>query len=175
MRPVRKSSEGPEVVHPILSDKYAISERLERARVGRWTQYQKQVDPYQVETRNFPLSPPLPPSPMPSLPSNIVPDRVEKPRARRKTFGLITTIVLVLVAFLVGGGVGGGIGGSLVAKEKSKPRITYASFNPWSFLNFANRFLFQDIYHSSHSNFDCSGSSRHNNCTAGCSLLPLDT
>lgn len=129
MRPVRKSSEGPEVVHTVLPDKYAISERLERARVGRWTQYQKQVDPYQVETRNFPLSPPLPPSPMPSLPSNIVPDRVEKPRARRKTFRLITTIILVVVAFLVGGGVGGGIGGALVAKEKSKPRITYVSFD----------------------------------------------
>jgi hypothetical protein len=71
---------------------------------------------------------------MPSLPSNIVPDRVEKPRARRKTFGLITTIILVLVGFLVGGGVGGGIGGSLVAREKSKPRITYASFGLHIFL-----------------------------------------
>jgi len=132
MRPVRKSSEGPEVVQPILSDKYAISERLERARIGRWTQYQKQVDPYQVETRNFPLSPPLPPippSPMPTLPSNILPDRVEKPRARRKVFGLITTVILVLAAFLVGGAVGGGIGGALVAKEKSKSRITYVPLN----------------------------------------------
>jgi hypothetical protein len=64
---------------------------------------------------------------MPSLPSNIVPDRVERTRTGRKTFGLITTIILVIVAFLVGGGIGGGIGGSMVAKEKSKPRIVYVS------------------------------------------------
>ncbi|TVY80509.1 hypothetical protein LSUE1_G003309 [Lachnellula suecica] len=117
MRPVQNSSEAPEVVLPDPPDKYAISERLERARVGRWTQYQKQVDPYHTETRNFP------PSPMPSLPSNIVPDRVNRPRTRQKSFGLLTTVVLIIVAFLLGGGIGGGIGGAMAAKEKSKSKI----------------------------------------------------
>lgn len=97
-------------------DKYAISERLEKARVGRWTQCQKQVDPYQVETRNFP-------SPMPSLPSNIVPERVVERRRRKRTCGVGMTVLLVVVAFLLGGGVGGGVGGSIVAKEKGRPRV----------------------------------------------------
>ncbi|TVY93006.1 hypothetical protein LAWI1_G003058 [Lachnellula willkommii] len=115
MRPLRKSSEGPEVVQPDYPDKYAISEKLGNARMGRWTQCQKQFDPYRVETRNFP-------SPMPNLPSNIVPDRVGRIGTKRKTFGLITTVILVIIAFLVGGGIGGGIGGAVVAKERSKDR-----------------------------------------------------
>ncbi|TVY46317.1 hypothetical protein LOCC1_G005407 [Lachnellula occidentalis] len=115
MRPLRKSSEGPEVVQPYYPDKYAVSEKLESARMGRWTQSQKQVDPYRVETRNFP-------SPMPKLPSNIVPDRVERIGRKGKTFGLITTIILVIIAFLVGGGIGGGIGGAMAAKDKSKDK-----------------------------------------------------
>ena len=115
MHPVRWSSEAPEVVQSSLRDKYAVSERFEKARIGRWTQCQKQVDPYQVETRNFPC-------PMLGLPSNIIPDRAERTRTGPKTVGLITTIILVIVSLLVGGGVGGGIGGSMVAKEKSKSR-----------------------------------------------------
>lgn len=115
MLPLRKSSEGPEVVQPDYPDKYAISEKLSNARLGRWTQSQKQVDPSRVETRNFP-------SPMPNLPSNIVPDRVERIGTKRKTFGLVTTVILVIIAFLLGGGIGGGIGGAMVAKEKSKDR-----------------------------------------------------
>ncbi|TVY41769.1 hypothetical protein LSUB1_G003739 [Lachnellula subtilissima] len=117
MRPLRKSSEGPEVVQPDYPDKYAISEKLGNARIARWTQSQKQVDPYRVETRHFP-------SPMPKLPSNIVPDRVERIGTKRKTFGLITTVILVIIAFLIGGGIGGGVGGAMVAKEKSKDRPT---------------------------------------------------
>jgi hypothetical protein len=44
----------------------------------------------------------------------------EKPVPRRRTFGLVTTIVFVLVAFIVGGGIGGGVGGALATQEKTR-------------------------------------------------------
>lgn len=70
----------------------------------------------EVETRHYP-------HPMPTLPSNIVPDLAEKPERRKRAFGLVTTLILVSVAFVFGGGVGGGIGGALLATENSKPRV----------------------------------------------------
>jgi len=47
----------------------------------------------------------------------------EKPMPRRRTFGLLTFVICILIAFLIGGGIGGGVGGAIAAKEKSKLRF----------------------------------------------------
>ncbi|RDL35902.1 uncharacterized protein BP5553_06514 [Venustampulla echinocandica] len=120
-RPVRRSSEGPEVVDHQPEKHFCrysdIGERLRRGRVGNGTLSQKQLDPDEVETRSYP-SPVLPP--FPRLPRNIVPEFVERPRDRQRTCGLLMTIFLILAAFIIGGGIGGGVGGALVIKEKSR-------------------------------------------------------
>ncbi|CAG8957302.1 hypothetical protein HYFRA_00010725 [Hymenoscyphus fraxineus] len=115
-RPIRKSSEAPQVVDTECeAGIWGYGERLERNRPGAGTLSQKQLDPFDTESSKY-LSPILPTPRRDTTPS--LPDLpIEK---RRMNFGLTTTIFLVSLAFIIGGGVGGGIGGALVAKERSK-------------------------------------------------------
>lgn len=115
-RPIRKSSEAPQVVDPEHDGGiWTYGERLKRNRPGAATLSQKQLDPFDTESRKFPS--PIPPTPR----QDITPALPEPPiELRKRSFGWITTLCLVLLAFLIGGGVGGGVGGALVAKEKSK-------------------------------------------------------
>lgn len=124
--PVRRSSEGPEVVDHHREKSFCrygdIGEKLKRGRIGHGSLTQKELDPFEVETRTYP-SPLL--SPFPRLPRNIVPELVERPRDRRRTCGLFVTIVLIVLAFIIGGGIGGGVGGAMVLKEKSRNAYVY--------------------------------------------------
>jgi len=138
MRPVRKSSEGPEVVnsgHLDTPDKYMVSEDFDH---GRLFPYKANI-PYQPDDRPLEaevfLSPRTPDFPPPRAYDPLSPQRGHDPldlppisqadvrqheQRRRGAFGLIGMILLALVAFLVGGALGGGIGGSMVVKEKAK-------------------------------------------------------
>ncbi|EPE32124.1 hypothetical protein GLAREA_12206 [Glarea lozoyensis ATCC 20868] len=125
-RPLRKSSEAPEVVLHSDGDQKTIwtyAERLKRS--GHGTLHGKQIDMNDTESTKYPpttvgtpsLAPP--PSPIPTTLFTVdEDDRSIAPR--RISFGILETIVLVLVAFLIGGGIGGGIGGALFVKEKSR-------------------------------------------------------
>jgi hypothetical protein len=111
MRPVRKSSEGPEVVlngEGPEADKYFVPYR-ERIQKATGSQYQKQLDD-RIPTPEFP-PPPLTFEPPPHIP---------EPYLRRRTCGLVTTFLIAVIAFLIGGGIGGGVGGALVANEQAK-------------------------------------------------------
>jgi len=139
MRPLRKSSEAPEVVNDrdlFSPDKYMVSEAFDGQ--GRLFPYKANL-PYQpddrpLEAEVFP-SPRTPDFPPPRAYNPLSPQRGHDPldlppisqvdvqqheRRRNGAFGLIGMILLALVAFLVGGALGGGIGGSIVVKEKAK-------------------------------------------------------
>jgi hypothetical protein len=115
MRPSRRSSEAPEVVPGQLD---IIIDRFKRT--GQ-SQYQKQVDERETETKSFPPTPRLPYESVPSLTPSPSPLLYhEEPRARgrsRRALPLVTAIVLVVLAFLLGGGIGGGIGGALAVER----------------------------------------------------------
>lgn len=139
MRPVRKSSEAPEVVdHGYFKspDNYMVSESLDGQ--GRLFPYKANL-PYTPDNRPLeaevfpsprtpeystpraynPLSPQRGHDPLDLPPISQVDERQHEQR-RNGAFGLIGMILLALVAFLVGGALGGGIGGSMVVKEKAK-------------------------------------------------------
>ena len=113
MHPSRRSSEAPEVVPGQLD---IIIDRFKRT--GQ-SQYQKQVDVRETETKSFPPTPRLPYESVPSLTPSPSLYR-EEPRARgrsRRALPLVTAIVLVVLAFLLGGGIGGGVGGALAVER----------------------------------------------------------
>lgn len=129
MRPVRVSSEGPEVVPEQrlqTPDKYFVPLSLFPAQ----QQQIKKEDAPEPEEPDFPPHPAFSPtyskyskySQQTRTPVgyNPVPYGVSTREGPRKRFGLITTLILVLVAFILGGGVGGGVGGALFAKEKTR-------------------------------------------------------
>jgi hypothetical protein len=117
MHTSRRSSEAPEVVPGQLG---IIIDRFKRT--GQ-SQYQKQVDERETETKSFPPTPRLPYESVPSLapsPSRLLYYKEPRTRGRnRRALPLVTAIVLVVLAFLLGGGIGGGIGGAL-AVERTK-------------------------------------------------------
>jgi hypothetical protein len=123
-RPVvlRKSSEAPEVVVPEVNDQkttWTYAERLKRS--GHGTLYGKQVDLNDTESTKYPPTPQVPPPPSPIPTTLFTADDEDKSIApRRRTFGVLEMIILVLVAFLIGGGIGGGVGGALLVQEKSR-------------------------------------------------------
>lgn len=142
-QPSRISSEAPEVVpsQPQPPQQTAPREdfsngvpvstysEVDIKRSGGGSRHQKQVDTRETETRNYPLSPRVydwEPTPVTPTPRKLDVCEEEPYKAaerrigRRRTFGLVTTVALVVVAFLLGGGIGGGVGGALLAQEKSK-------------------------------------------------------
>jgi hypothetical protein len=122
MRPVRISSEGPEVVsdsqyqHDQQSpDKYLVpfSERFEREPTV--PVLQKLPDANQTSPQPQLYSPP--PKGYDNLPYMTHDQDHER---HDRGFPLLTTILLVLVAFLIGGGIAGGVGGAMVVKKQDK-------------------------------------------------------
>lgn len=114
MRPVRKSSEGPEVVQsPQLQspDKYlvAFSDRFERPS----TIFQQKLseEPKQKQQLTY-----IPPSGHYSSPTH----DLSEARSQARPFGLLSILILSLFTFLVGGGIGGGVGGVIAAKNQDK-------------------------------------------------------
>lgn len=148
MRPVRKSSEAPEVV-PLQTDLFVADaqSKVDSFRRKQGTQYEKQVA--DVQSPGFDArSPRTPGSPTPGYggayktPASVSSPRwtereyqtpgslydlsacnvqvaSDLPRRERKVCGLITTLVLVIAAFIIGGGVGGGVGGAFAVKNKN--------------------------------------------------------
>lgn len=108
MRPVRISSEGPEVIPKIPDRYFAPYTQGDQPRDPKATQYQKQVD-------QIPLFPPPPTG------GRSVRREPEQQQSRyRRPSGSLFTILLAIGAFLLGGGIGGGIGGAFIAKDRSK-------------------------------------------------------
>ncbi|KAG9235263.1 hypothetical protein BJ875DRAFT_278722 [Amylocarpus encephaloides] len=127
-RPVRNFSDAPEVVTPEIDDVESIfvtyQERFKR-QTGTL-----QIDPVETESRNFPP----PPLPLPSTPATPATPTTASPKPpastylgeekssfeRRRSLGILTTLIVAFVAFLIGGGIGGGVGGALLVKEKNR-------------------------------------------------------
>ncbi|KAG9240733.1 hypothetical protein BJ878DRAFT_273107 [Calycina marina] len=137
-RPLRKSSEAPEVVSSALQtpDKFMVSpvggqgelfpykhivrEPIERAFEG--DVFRSPMTPEFPRARTYnPLSPQHGHDPL-DLPPISHFDEQEHcdDRRRNGAISIIAMIIVGIVAFLLGGAVGGGIGGSMVIKEKSK-------------------------------------------------------
>lgn len=115
MQPSRLSSEAPEVVPGQIQVENLVYINYEEGRYKRASSedshYLKPWDERERENKK------LVPTPQ------IIYDQIsyqEKPVRRRRTFGLVTTIIFVLAAFFIGGGIGGGVGAALAAKEKSR-------------------------------------------------------
>lgn len=116
MRPVRKSSEGPEVVSPGFPsplqspDKYLVPFSGSFDRPSTIFQQKHFRDP-QAELNL-----------LPSLPKSC--DHLSftsRERHRRhRPIGTISISLLALFTFLLGGGIGGGVGGALVAKKQAR-------------------------------------------------------
>lgn len=124
MRPVRISSEGPEVVsdsryqHEQHSpDKYLVpfSERFDRQ--PTIPVIQTLPDEHQTSPQPQLYSPP--PKGYDNLPY-MTHDQDRERHERDRGFPLLTTILLVLVAFIIGGGIAGGVGGAMVVKRQDK-------------------------------------------------------
>jgi hypothetical protein len=115
MQPSRLSSEAPEVVPGQPQVENLVYINYEEGRYKRASSEDSHwLKPYDERERE---SKKLVPTPQ------IVYDQISyqgKPVRRRRTFGLVTTIIFVVVAFFIGGGIGGGVGGALAAKEKSR-------------------------------------------------------
>ena len=144
MHPIRKSSEGPEVV-PSQTESF-LAERqsnVDKSRIRKGTQYETPV----ADVQSPGLDPRSAASPTPGYGGGYeTPDSVSSPRGTerkyqtpgslydlsacdvqaasgiprrdRKGCGLVTTIILLIVAFIIGGGVGGGVGGAIAVKSK---------------------------------------------------------
>ncbi len=114
MQPSRISSEAPEVV-PGQPERLVYINYEE----GRYKRASSDQSPYlkPFDERRDKEKRKLVPTPQ------IAYEQIsyqEEPVPRRRTFGLVATIVFVLVAFFIGGGIGGGVGGALAAQEKSR-------------------------------------------------------
>lgn len=142
-RPQRISSEAPEVV-PQQPDLFVANSpsHVEKFKRKKGTHYEKQLAGYQspgLDSRSptpgdgvgyeTPASVSSPrgtereyqtPGALYDLSSYGLQVAAEPPYQGRRVFGLVTTILLVIVAFIIGGGVGGGIGGAIAAKNKDK-------------------------------------------------------
>jgi hypothetical protein len=113
MRPVRISSEGPEVVpdpRHESPDKYLVPfpEIFDRPPM---LFKQKQPDEREPEPAIF--TPPL-------KGYDLLPYGAQDNSRPNRSFGLITTLILALVCFLIGGGIGGGVGGAIAVKNQAK-------------------------------------------------------
>jgi hypothetical protein len=123
--PSRISSEAPEVVPGQPLPEPFVYMNYDEARAKRASsEGSEDIKPWEVREKEKGKLVPTP---------QVVYDQIsesevqisyqEKPIPRRRTFGLLPVIVLVLVAFFIGGGIGGGIGGAIAANAKAKLRF----------------------------------------------------
>jgi hypothetical protein len=123
--PSRISSEAPEVVPGQPLPEPFVYMTYEEARSKRASsEGSEDLKPWEVREKEKGKLVPTP---------QVVYDQVsesevqisyqEKPTPRRRTFGLLTFMICVLVAFLIGGGIGGGVGGAIAANKKAKLRF----------------------------------------------------
>lgn len=115
MRPVRRSSEGPEVVpSPRVEspDKYLVpfSDRFNRPSTIFQQKLSEEPEEEHPSARH-------PQHPVGRDDFSYV---SQEDGAYRRSFGLLTIVLLSLLAFLVGGGIGGGVGGAIAVKNQDK-------------------------------------------------------
>ena len=126
MQPLRVSSEAPEVVPGQPENCVYINYedgRYKRTSSEEASEDSYHLKPYDARERDGKKLVPTP---------QIIYDQIsyqEKPVRRRRTFGLLTTIIFALVAFLIGGGIGGGVGGALATKAMSRYDLIFSSMN----------------------------------------------
>jgi hypothetical protein len=125
--PSRISSEAPEVVPGQPLPEPFVYMNYDEARSKRASSEESEgaeLKPWEVREKEMRKLVPTPQVVYDQLSeSEVQISYQEKPIPRRRTFGLLTFVVCILVAFLIGGGIGGGVGGAIAAKEKSKLRF----------------------------------------------------
>jgi hypothetical protein len=125
--PSRISSEAPEVVPGQPLPEPFVYMKYDEARSKRESSEESEgadLKPWEVREKEMRKLVPTPQVVYDQLSeSEVKISYQEKPTPRRRTFGLLTFVLCILVAFLIGGGIGGCIGGAIAAKEKSKLRF----------------------------------------------------